>query len=149
LKLLEAEGSAVAFATVLEEVKEDMVAIKKRLDATIVDTDTQAIEENVIAMLKDMIAALKKAQQDMQDNKNSPSQSNNKQNRKLIDLLNELKLIRSMQVQVNSRTKVQANKYKGEQAGEEIIQSELRQLSARQKKLQEMMEKLVSGKNEQ
>ena len=149
LKLLEAEGSAVAFARVLEEVREDMVAVKRRLDATIVDTDTQGIEENIISMLKDMIAALKKAQQDIQDGKNDPSNpNNNKANQKLINLLQELKLIRAMQVQVNSRTKMNANKYKGEQAGEAIIQAELKQLATRQAKLQDMLQKISSGANQ-
>lgn len=150
LKLLEAEGSAVAFTRVLEEVKEDMIAIKRRLDATIVDTDTQSIEENVIAMLKDMIAALKKAQQDIQDKKNDPSNPNNsKQNQKLIQLLQELKLIRAMQTQVNSRTKMYGNKSKGEQATEEIVQLELKQLAVRQQKIQDMMQKIASGHGEQ
>ena len=149
LKLLEAEGSAVAFARVLEEVREDMVAVKRRLDATIVDNDTQGFEENIISMLKDMIAALKKAQQDIQDGKNDPSNpNNNKANQKLINLLQELKLIRALQVQVNSRTKMNANKYKGEQAGEAIIQAELKQLSTRQAKLQDMLQKISSGANQ-
>ena len=82
LKLLETEGTAVAFSRVLEEVRADMVAVQRRLGVTIVDTDTQGIEENIIAMLKEMIAALKKAQQDMQNSRRaspasraSPTQS--------------------------------------------------------------------------
>lgn len=150
LKLLEAEGSAVAFARVLEEVREDMVAIKRRLDATVVDTDTQAIEENVIAMLKDMIAALKKAQQDIQDQKNDPNnnQNNSKQNQKLINLLQELKLVRAMQVQVNTRTKMYGNKTPGEQTADPIVSAELKQLSARQAKLQDMLQKITAGMNQ-
>ena len=96
-----------------------------------------------------MIAALKKAQQDIQDGKNDPSNpNNNKANQKLINLLQELKLIRALQVQVNSRTKMNANKYKGEQAGEAIIQAELKQLSTRQAKLQDMLQKISSGANQ-
>jgi hypothetical protein len=150
LKLLEAEGSAVAFARVLEEVRDDMVAVKRRLDATVVDTDTQAIEENVIAMLKDMIAALKKAQQDIQDGKNDPNNNQNsgKQNQKLINLLQELKLVRAMQLQVNTRTKMYGNKTPGEQSADPIVSAELKQLSARQAKLQDMLQKITAGMNQ-
>ena len=41
-----------------------------------------------------------------------------------------------------------ANKYKGEQAGEAIIQAELKQLSTRQAKLQDMLQKISSGANQ-
>jgi hypothetical protein len=149
LKLLESEGSAVAFASVLEEVKGDMQAVQKRLAATWVDTDTQVIEENIIQILKDMIAALKKAQQDIKDQQGKPSPpSDGKPGPKqLIDLLAELKLIRAFQTQVNSRTKMYATKYTGEQASDPIIQGELRQLSQRQAKLQDMVHKIATGAN--
>lgn len=148
LRLLESEGSAVAFAKVLEEVRGDMQAVRVRLDNTYVDTDTQAIEENIIAMLKDMIQALKKAQQDIQNNQSNPSNSNNKQNQKLIDLLAELRLIRAMQVQVNQRTAMYGKKYAGEQASDAIVQTELRQLSQRQVKLQDMIHKIATQANQ-
>lgn len=150
LKLLETEGSAVAFTRVLEEVRADMVAVQRRLGVTIVDTDTQAIEENIIAMLKEMIAALKKAQQDLQNPPppGNPNNNNNKPNQKLINLLAELKLIRSMQQMVNSRTQMYGKKYQGEQAADPIIDAELKQLAQRQAKLQDMINKIASGENQ-
>ena len=72
LKLLESEGSAVAFARVLEEVREDMIAVQRRLADSRVDKDTQTIEENIISILKDMILALKKAQQEIQQQQGQP-----------------------------------------------------------------------------
>ena len=65
----------------------------------------------------------------------------------MIDLLAELKLIRAFQTQVNSRTKMYATKYTGEQAADPIIQNELRQLSQRQAKLQDMVHKIATGAN--
>jgi hypothetical protein len=149
LKLLESEGSAVAFAKVLEEVQQDMIAVQRRLGSAIVDKDTQAIEENIIAMLKDMIEALKKAQQQMNQQSPPPGGGSGKPgNQKLIDLLAELKLIRTMQAQVNTRTKIYGDREKAEQSKDPIIQNELKQLSARQQKLQEMIEKLANGENQ-
>ena len=150
MKLLESEGSAVAFATVLGEVRQDMIAVQRRLNSSVVDKDTQAIEENVIAMLKEMVEALKKQQQQMQQQQQQQQQQGQQKppNQKLIDLIAELKLIRSLQSQVNMRTKMYGDKEKAEQSKDENIQKELRQLSARQQKLQEMIEKIAGGENE-
>lgn len=149
MKLLEAEGSAVAFAKVLEEVRGDMVAVQKRLDAAYVDTDTQGIEENIIAMLKDMIAALKKAQQDIEAGKNPPPGGPPPRNQnQLIDILSELRLIRAMQVQVNGRTAMYGKKSPGEQASDPIIRDELKQLAGRQTRLQDMIQKIATKMNQ-
>jgi hypothetical protein len=151
LKLLASEGSAVAFATVLEEVRQDMVAVQRRLTNAVVDKDTQVIEENIIAMLKDMVDALKKAQQKpsepMPPMDGQPGQQK-PQNQKLIELIAELKLIKTMQQQVNNRTKMYGDKEPAKQAQDKLIQTELKQLSNRQTKLQEMIEKIASGSNQ-
>jgi len=152
LKLLESEGSAVAFARVLEEVRLDMIAVQRRLNDTYVGRDTQGIEENVIAMLKEMLQALKKAQDDVKQQQGQPPPpggSPPKQGDKgLLELVSELKLIRSLQLQVNGRTKGNAEQYKGEQASDPIVKSELQQLAERQAKLQEMVTKIATGKNQ-
>ena len=150
LKLLESEGSAVAFATVLEEVRQDMIAVQRRLAQTYADKGTQSIEEDIIAMLKDMIDALKKAQQDLAKPKPSDSKPNDGKppDKKLIDLLAELKLIRTLQVSINNRTTTYGGKNKVEQSNDPIIQGELRQLSTRQIKLQDMIDKIANGSNQ-
>lgn len=151
LKLLESEGSAVAFARVLEEVRQDMISVQRRLNDTYVGRDTQGIEENVIAMLKEMMQALKKAQEDVKQQQGQPPPPGGappKQGDKsLIELVSELKLIRSLQVQVNGRTKGSGETYKGEQAADPIVRAELQQLAERQAKLQDMLTKIATGKN--
>lgn len=149
LKLLETEGTAVAFARILDEVRIDMQAVQRRLAESYVGRDTQAVEENVIAMLKEMLAALKKAQQDQQQQQQSGQgqQQNKPGDQALIDMIAEIRLIRSLQTQVNARTQVQAQRYQGEQASDPIVQAELNQLAARQAKLLEMVQKLSTGAN--
>src|SRR5262249_34235983 len=106
MQLLESEGSAVAFAMTLESVRDDMVMIEKHLDKYDVGTMTQRTEEDVIAALKDMIEALKKAIQKMKDDKNKPPPPGGQPPpQRLLDLLAEIKLIRTLQMQVNKRTK--------------------------------------------
>ena len=151
LKLLESEGTAVAFARVLDEVRQDMIAVQRRLNDTYVGKDTQEVEENVITMLKEMLLALKKAQQDQQQQQKQDQQQQQPQkpgDKKLIEQVAELKLIRTLQMNVNSRTKGTAERYKGEQASSPIIQAELKQLADKQANLQDMVNKIASGNNQ-
>ena len=157
LKLMEGEGSAVVFAGVLNQVKGDMEAVQKRLTEARVEgrnkadqaEGTQLIEEDIIEQLTMMKEALKKAKQDLENQQNKPpGESNGKPNQKLLDLLNELKLIRSLQEQVNKRTISYSKQDAGEQAKDPLIQGELKQLSDRQRVLQEMLHKIATEANQ-
>ena len=120
IQILEAEGTAVAFPEVFHQVRDDMKAVERRLGRADVASVTQVIETDIINTLKDMIEALKKAQQDQQNRKQQQQQQQQQQNRpqdqKLVDLIAELKMIRSMQIRVNSRTRTYGDQYTGEQA---------------------------------
>ena len=61
--LLREDGGAVAFPEAVEQMRDDMQQVVSRLAGANVGKITQGIEEDVIAALKDMIAALKKAQE--------------------------------------------------------------------------------------
>jgi hypothetical protein len=158
LKLMEGEGSAVVFAGVLNQVKGDMEAVQKRLNEGRVDgrnkTDlaegTQLIEEDIIEQLIMMKEALKKAKQDLENQQNKPpgEPNDNKSNQRLINLINELKLIKSLQEQVNKRTTSYSKQDPGEQAKDLLIQGELKQLSDRQRVLQEMLHKIATEANQ-
>jgi hypothetical protein len=162
-KLLEAEASAVAFAEVFQQVAKDMEVIKNRLNKADTGKVTVTIENDVIETLKDMIEALKKAQQ---DSKSKPGQPKPKPpgkpgDPKLIDLLAELKMIYAMQRRVNSRTELYGKQYKGEQAPPPVtgsnqeerdrykmIQDELKDLSKRQDKIGKITRDIATGKSE-
>ena len=148
LKLLETEGSAVAFATIMQEVRLDMITVRKRLDASNVGTDTQLIEENIAEMLRFMIDALQKKQAEIEKNKGKPKPPGPPPPKKLIDLLAELKLIKALQVQVNTRTKMYGVKSPTEQADDPLIENELRQLAERQAKLEDMINAIATGANQ-
>ena len=152
LKLMEGEGtSAVVFAGVLKEVRGDMEAIQKRLNEARVGPDTQQIEQDVIDQLKMMQEALKKAKQDLEKKPPSdgkPGDPPPPGDKKLIELLNELKLVKSLQEQVNKRTVMHNNQDPGEQAKDPLVQAELAQLAARQKVLQEMLHNIATQANQ-
>ena len=147
IALLRGEGSAVAFPVAFEQVRDDSTHVTRRLGTVDVGTVTQVIEQDIIANLKEMIAALKKARQDMEAKKGQPSPPNPNSNQKLIDLLAELKMIRSMQIRVNSRTQTYARQYPGEQAEDAEIEKELNNLAQRQQKIFDVTNDIYRGKN--
>jgi tetratricopeptide (TPR) repeat protein len=150
LKLMEGEGSAVVFAGVLSQVRGDMVAVQKRLNEGRVEKRTQEIEQDIIDQLTMMKEALKKAKQDLKDppKPGDPKDGGKPPDKKLIDLINELKLIKSLQEQVNKRTIGYSKDDPGEQAKDPLVQTELQQLAERQRVLQEMLHKIATQANQ-
>ena len=108
IQLLQSEGSAVAFPAVFEEVRKDMLRVKERLHDANVNHDTQAIEQDIIESLTQMAEALEEGAAGPWQAAaswppgNPPDQP---QLQKLLDQIAELKMIRELQKQVNSRTK--------------------------------------------
>lgn len=62
-------------------------------------------------------------------------------------MLAELRMIRSLQVQINNRTKAYGTQYPGEQADNPDIRKELAILGARQDKVQKVTHDIATGKN--
>ncbi|HMC90532.1 MAG TPA: hypothetical protein VKI17_13340, partial [Gemmataceae bacterium] len=145
LKLLENEGSAIAFVEVFTQVREDSRNVARRLSKADVGSVTQIVEQDIIALLKEMIEALKKASK----GGGSGNGGGNPPNGSLIDLLAELKMIRSMQIRVNTRTLTYARQYQGEQANDPDIRKELEGLADRQARIFDATNNLARGKAEQ
>jgi hypothetical protein len=95
LRLIEAEGSAVAFAEVFRQVRDDMVTISGRLRKTDVGAVTVTIENDVIATLEEMVKALQKARQENKQKQGQPSQAKSgmPQDQKLLDMIAEIDAI--------------------------------------------------------
>jgi len=87
LALLEAEGSAVAFAEVFSQVKDDMETVAVRLRKTDTGVVTVTIENQIIDTLKEMIEALKKARS---DKKSQGGGGGGQGPDRLLDLVGEL-----------------------------------------------------------
>lgn len=64
-----------------------------------------------------------------------------------MDQLAELKMLRSLQLRVNRRTKQLGRTFDGEQATQEEAVQQLQQLSGRQSRIQQATSDLVKGKN--
>ena len=59
IDLLKGEEAGTAFAEVFREVRKDMERLRQRLGRADVGADTQALEQNLIDSLEEMITALK------------------------------------------------------------------------------------------
>jgi hypothetical protein len=65
----------------------------------------------------------------------------------LLELIQELKMVRSLQKRVNDRTEVYGKRYPGEQAADPQIVRELRSLADRQQRIQEIVRRIANGDN--
>lgn len=136
IQILQEEGSAVAFPEVFIQVRDDMRNVGRRLGKADVGHVTQVIEQDVITTLKEMIEALKKAQQKLQARRSQQQQGQQGQRQQgLIELVAELKMVKAMQLRVNARTKVYGERYPGEQAADPDVRKELANLAERQWKI--------------
>lgn len=136
LALMREDGTAVAFPEAVEQMREDMEQVVQRLSQAKVDRMTQGIEEDIIAALEEMIDALQKAQQDLeQRQQQGQPQQGEPQDPPLVDILSELKMIRALQMRVNSRTERYSKLVEGEQATSDDLIEALEKLAERQERI--------------
>jgi hypothetical protein len=148
LGVLREEGTAVAFPEAVVEMRDDMQQVVERLARTDVGQLTQGIETDIIAALEEMIAALKKAQKEMEDKQQQAAQGQVVEgDPPLVDVLAELKMIRALQMRVNKRTQRYAEMTKNEQADQPELLEALRQLAEREERIHKVTRDIVVGRN--
>jgi septum formation topological specificity factor MinE len=155
LSLLIEEGSSVAFPATVEQMHEDMLAVVNRLAEVKVDDITIGYEEDIIAALEELILALQKAQQDLEQQQQQQQQQEQQQqqDQPLVDELAELKMIKSLQERVNKRTVRFARLLDddqdavGQAEAAELVDA-LQKLSDRQQEIFRITRDLVLGKNQ-
>jgi hypothetical protein len=128
-------------------MRQDMQQIVGRLSEAKVGKITQGLEKDVIGALEEMLEALKKAQKDLDQRKQRPQPAGEPQTPALVDLLAELKMIRALQVRVNSRTERYSKLVPAEQAtGPDLIEA-LKRLAENQQQIYQITRDLDLGKN--
>jgi ClpP class serine protease len=149
ITLLREEGSGVAFPEAVEQMRDDMRIVVGHLQRTEVGELTQAIEKDIIDALQEMIEALQK-EMEKKDQKQQPPnkpQDGQQPDPALVDQLAELKMLRSLQLRVNHRTKILGREVQGEQAKNADTLSQLQNLADRQARIQQATYDLATGKN--
>lgn len=147
IAVIEAEGTAVAFIEVFHQVRNDMMQVSRRLGRVDPGAETQMIEEDIITTLKEMIDAFKKQQQEQRDKKQNEQSNNSSPSQELIDKLAELRMIKAMQLRVNTRTTQWSKRYEGEEARDPAIVVELNDLSKRQLRIWNVTDNIAKGRN--
>ncbi len=145
--LLKEEGSSVAFPEAVEQIRKDMLTIAARLSKFKIGKLTQAIETDVIEALEEIIEAFQKEMEKEQDEWQQQQQQQRPQDPPLVPQLAELKMLRSLQLRINRRTKRLGRQIDGEQATNASVVNQLRQLAKRQARVQEATYDLVTGRN--
>ncbi|MFZ5828732.1 MAG: hypothetical protein ACOY3P_01525 [Planctomycetota bacterium] len=148
--LLKEDGTAVVFPEAVGQMREDMLQVVHRLAQARVEQITQAIELDIIAALEEMIDALKKAQEQQEQRKQQAAQGQQGQPTEppLVDLLSELKLIRALQMRINSRTERYSKLIEGEQAENMELIDALQRLAEQEKRIHRVTRDLEMGRNQ-
>ncbi|WP_417380552.1 hypothetical protein [Gimesia sp.] len=149
--LITDEGSSVAFSEALAEVREDVQNVGYRLNRVQVDELTQGIEQDIISSLEEMIEALQKEMDKSDEEKKKQQQQQQQQgspeDQALIDMLAEIKMLRSLQLRVNNRTRRIEKLALEEGANQPDILEQLQKLANRQTRIQNATYILATGKN--
>lgn len=157
LQLLTEEGSSVAFPATVEQMTDDMRQTSERLNQGKTDAITQALEEEIIATLEELLEALEQAQEKLEEQKQQEQQQpqqqqQGQQEQPLVDAIQELKMIKSLQLRVNKRTDRYAKLLQDEsdpigQAETQELLDALEKLGDRQRQVFEIVRDIVVGKN--
>lgn len=148
LTLLREEGSSIAFPEAVEQMRDDMLNVVGRLERFDVADLTQGIERDIIEALEELVEALQKEIEKSKDKKQNPqSQEQQPQEQALVNILAELKTLRSLQHRVNRRTKILGREVDGEQAVDPEVVKQLREQARRQEKIQKATYDLSTGRN--
>lgn len=151
LSLLHEEGSSVAFPETIDQMRDDMHQVAERLAAIKVDKLTQGIEQDIISALEETIAALDKSIKDLDKKRTPPGQqpaAGQPGEMPLVDKLAELKMIRSLQMRINKRTKTYGDMIKGEQAETPDLLKSLDELAERQQRVYRATADLQQKRND-
>ena len=142
------EGTAVAFPEAVEMMRDDMRQAVKRLERTDVGEITQSIERDIIDALEEMIDALQKEmEKSKKKDQQQQQQDGQQQDQELVDKLAELKMLRTLQLRINNRTRRLGREVEGEQAESTEVVDQLQELAERQARVQKATYDISTGRN--
>ncbi len=153
LVLVRDDGSAVAIPEALEQVRLDCLQSASRLGRGDVGGTTRGIVQDVVTSLEEMLAALERAQRE-QSQKRDEGQGGGRPaqpgEQPLVDKLSELKMIRTLQMRINTRTKRFSQLLADgvEQAEEPELADAIRRLAERQVKVERAARDIATGRTE-
>jgi hypothetical protein len=152
LLVLREEGSSVAFPEIMSQIRGDTVRVGEMLAASQIDGLCQGLQEDILAALEEMIAALAKAQKDLEKKQQQAQEGqpppSGEQEQPLVENLAELKLIRTMETRIQKTTNRYSEQLKLGDSKAEEIEPLLKDLSDRQLRLYRITRDLVMKRNQ-
>jgi hypothetical protein len=152
LMLVRDDGGAVAIPEALEQIRDDAAQAAARLGRGDVGGTTRGIVQDLVTNLEEMLAALEKANRDEQEPQQGGAGGRPAEpgEQPLVDKLSELKMIRSLQMRVNGRTRRFSQLLADgvEQAEEPELAAALARLAERQRKIERAARDIVGGRTE-
>jgi hypothetical protein len=149
LVLLREDGTSAAFPEAVEQARDDMTAIAERLAQVRIGLITQGLEEDVIQALEETLATLRKALQELRDQRSRNQQGSGQPGEQpLVSKLAELRMIRALQVRVNRRTQRYGELLVTLPQQEEELRPALKELADRQERIFEATRDLHLERNQ-
>lgn len=137
--LLREDGTSVSILVAVEDIETDMNTLANRLQQTKTETLTQSMQADVIEALKELIEATQREMEEMKSEDRQQAQQNSNQKKPpLVELMAEIRVLRSLQIRVNRRTKqVDSLLLEGDSQDTTDLQDQLMELATRQDRLRE------------
>ncbi|MEZ6128229.1 MAG: hypothetical protein R3C59_06085 [Planctomycetaceae bacterium] len=144
--LLREDGTSVSILVAMEDVESDMGSITTRLQETKVETLTQSMQTDVIEALKELIEATQREMEEMksEERQQQQQQSQSQEKPPLVELMAEIRVLRSLQLRVNRRTRqVHELLQESDSADVADLNEQLAELALRQMRLKESAAELA------
>jgi len=107
VNLLREDGTSVAIVIAVEDIEADMSSVSGWMQEYKVGELTQSVQKDILDSLKQLIETTQKEMQQMKEQQKQQQQQKDPNQEKpgLVELMAEIKVLRSLQLQVNRRTK--------------------------------------------
>lgn len=138
LRILKEEGTTIVVPRLLDQLREDMLEITRRLKDKKTDELTQQMMAEIIATLEELIDSVKQMRQQIASGESPSGEQGQQGTPPLLPASAELKLLRSCQVRVNRQT-AEYEKLAGEGAERERLSHKV---ADRQREVAEMARKM-------
>jgi len=152
MTLVRDDGSAVAIPQALEQVHDDSVQAAARLGRGDAGPDTLGLLGDIVVGLEEMLAAVDKAQQAQKAEQGGPGGGRAAEagEQPLVDKLSELKMLRTLQLRVNTRTRRFSRLLDdaADRAEEPELRAVLARLADRQRAIEQAARDIVAGLTE-
>jgi len=153
LVLVRDDGSAVAIPQALESIRDDAGQAAARLGRGDVGGTTRGLLADLVTNLEELLATLEKSQRDQEQRQAGAGGGRPQEpgEQPLVDKLSELKMIRSLQMRVNTRTQRFAHLLDetADRADAPELRAALERLAERQRKIERAAHDIVTGRTEE